>query len=329
MRRPAGEPLHAGYRRADESAPRAATDFTRGTVIRPASELKPPIIVIGTNRSGTSMLARHLGAAPGLCCWYEPATVWRIGHAYRSTEVAEAHDARPWVVRRIRRAFLQYQQANDGRRVVEKTPNNVLRVPFVHAVLPEAKIVHIYRDGRAQLRSQLEQFETFEGYGIMGRHVRRHALQRLRETPWWEWPAYLPRALDGMVRNYVTHKPIGWYGIRYPGWKADRSTLTGPQIAARQWVVSIETALRDLAELPDDAWINLRYEEVVTDPRKWFGLILDFCGIERDEAYLDRLAGTVHADSVHRWREELEPGELEAAMPVLEPTLRELGYDTA
>ena len=134
-------------------------------------KLKPPVIVIGTNRSGTSMLARTLGDAPGACCWYEPSTVWRIGHAYRSADVATAAGARPWVVRRIRGAFLDYQRANEGRHVVEKSPNNVLRVSFVRAVLPEAKFVHIYRDGRANLRSQLEQFETFAGYRVGRRCV--------------------------------------------------------------------------------------------------------------------------------------------------------------
>ncbi len=215
--------------------------------------LQPPIIIVGATRSGTTMLMRVLGSAPGLCFWHEPQTLWRVGHAYRDHDCAGAADARPWVRRWIRRQFFKYQEHHGGLRVVEKSPTNVLRIPFVRKIFPEARIIHIYRDGRANLRSQVEQYHTFAGYKVINREGGRHILPRLEETPFWEWPAYMPRAAAGLVRRYVTRRPgVRWFGVKYPGWRHDLRTMTTAQIAAKQWVISVETAMRDLAEVPPD-----------------------------------------------------------------------------
>ncbi|MCC6286053.1 MAG: sulfotransferase [Phycisphaerales bacterium] len=288
-------------------------------------DLKPPILVIGGTRSGTSMLARVLGDAPGLACWYEPNTLWRIGHAYRGSERATPADAKPWVTRRIRREFLKFQEANEGRRVVEKSPPNALRIAFVHAVLPEAKIIHIYRDGRAMLRSQIDRYEKFESYNVAKSAHRDHIFGRLAITPWWEWPAYLPRFADGFARRLVGKK-VGWFGIRHPGWKSDRRRLTRTQVIARQWSVALELSLPELEALPPGSWLNLRYEDVVTEPVPWFRAICRFCGVEPGEAYFEMVRERVHAGSLHKWKDELSQTELDDAMPIMEPMLRRLGY---
>ncbi|MHC4992138.1 MAG: sulfotransferase family protein [Planctomycetota bacterium] len=281
------------------------------------SALRPPVLVIGSTRSGTTMLGRLLGAAPDTCFFHEPNTLWRIGHAYRGTDEADAADAKPWVIRRIRHAFERYQAQHDGR---------VVRVPFVRAILPEAKIVHICRDGRATLRSQIEQYDTFKGYEVGSARGRRHLQERLLQTPWWEWPAYLPRAVSGVTRTYVLRDSIKWFGLRYPGWKRDQATMTTAQLAARQWVVAVESALRDLADLPPDSWIDLRYEQVVSEPRRWFERICTFGGLEPDEAYLDMVEQTVQTASKDRWQQELDETDLEEAMPIMRPLLERLGY---
>ncbi|MCC6675720.1 MAG: sulfotransferase [Phycisphaerales bacterium] len=289
--------------------------------------LQPPIIIVGATRSGTTMLMRVLGSAPGLCFWHEPQTLWRVGHAYRDHDCAGAADARPWVRRWIRRQFFKYQEHHGGLRVVEKSPTNVLRIPFVRKIFPEARIIHIYRDGRANLRSQVEQYHTFAGYKVINREGGRHILHRLEETPFWEWPAYMPRAAAGLVRRYVTRRPgVRWFGVKYPGWRHDLRTMTTAQIAAKQWVISVETAMRDLAEVPPEQWLGLVYRDVVTDPDHWFRKIAEFCGVEINEEYMKAVRAEVHPNSLERWKRELEPGVLDEALPIMGPLLDRLGY---
>lgn len=292
--------------------------------------LKPPIFVVGATRSGTTMLMEVLGSAPGLCFMQEQITLWRVGHAYRSHDAAVAADAKPWVKRWIRRRLLKHQERNEGRRVVDKLPTNVLRIPFIHAVFPESKIIHIYRDGRANLRSQVEQFEQFFGYRLLNTRGFQHLQIRMADTPFWEWPAYAPKVLRGMARRYIGGKDgIEWFGVRYPGWQNDLGRLTTAQIAGKQWVYCVETGLRDLETLPAGTALALRYDEVVTDPGYWFQRIADFCEVPITEEYLASVRQRVHANSRTRWVRELEPALLHEAMPIIGPLLDKLGFPSS
>ncbi|MEM8836066.1 MAG: sulfotransferase [Planctomycetota bacterium] len=292
------------------------------------NELKPPVLVVGGTRSGTSILAKLLGAAPGHCLWYEPNIIWRIGSAYSPDDAVDATVATRAVRRKIHRLFLEYQRRHDGARVVEKTPYNVLRVGFLHAVFPDARIVHIYRDGRANLRSQLDRFENFRTYNVTSGRSAQVIRERLSTIPWWEWPAYLPRAAGGLFRSYVTKQKPGWWGVRYPGWREDRGRLSKTKIAAKQWVVAVTEARRALAELPRDAWFETRYEDLVTNPRESFDQIARFIGMDDEarERLVDAAGESVRTSSLTKWRDELEPGVLDEAMPIMGDLLDELGY---
>lgn len=290
------------------------------------NELKTPVLVVGGTRSGTSMLCKILASAPGMCLWYEPNIIWRIGTAYRRDDSATEADAKPWVRRRIRRLFLEHQRRHNGARIVEKTPQNVVRIPFCNAVFPEAKFVHIYRDGRANLRSQVEKFETFRAYNLARPNARRTIFRRLSSVPFWEWPAYAPRAVEGLWRSNVAHTGGRWWGLRYPGWRADRGRLSTPEIAARQWVESVRRATADLGALPADRVLTIRYEDLTREPVPHFRRIVEFCGIDADEEFFERVGATVHSDSIERWRHELDPEALELAMPIMGDLLEELGY---
>lgn len=61
-----------------------------------------------------------------------------------------------------------HHRYHDRPRLVWKTPRNAFRLPFLHALFPEAYIVHLLRDGRAVAASILK---------------RRRAHGRLEE--WW------------------------------------------------------------------------------------------------------------------------------------------------
>ncbi len=290
------------------------------------SQLRPPIFILGGTRSGTTMLVRMLASAPDVCCLFEPRTMWRIGHAYRDSDIANEKDAKPWVTQRIRKLMLKFQDENDGKRIIEKNPVNIVRIPFLKAIFPDALFVHIYRDGRANLRSQVEQFDEFEAHTISDPKVRRFMIDQLLQAPWWEWPAYFPRVAKGIATRMIKGQPNTWFGLRYEGWRADRKNLSTAAIAAKQWTIAIDSAFNDLERLPSDTWLNLRYEDVVSDPVKWFTTITKFCNIQIDDAYLEMVRNKVFQSSVDRWRDELDEETLAEAMPILEPTLKKLDY---
>ena len=97
---------------------------------------EPPVILVGTQRSGTTWLGDLFALHPRLAYWPEPRHVWTWGNSYKPDDVLTEADARPVVVRHIRSVFERFVRRHGKDRLVEKTPSNCLRVPFVHAVFP-------------------------------------------------------------------------------------------------------------------------------------------------------------------------------------------------
>lgn len=112
-----------------------------------------PVMIVGAGRSGTNLLARVLGQDPRFWNSFENRYIWNYGARTLAHDVRTRIEATPGVCQYIR-SFFQRTAARRGQIVVDKTPRNVFRIPFVHAVMPEARIIHIIRDGRANLLSR-------------------------------------------------------------------------------------------------------------------------------------------------------------------------------
>ena len=110
--------------------------------------LDRPIIILGAARSGTTLLAELLSTHPDVAYWVEPKYIWRYGDPGAKSDVRLASAATPGVKRYIRKSFERFLGKSGKSRFMEKTPSNCFRVEFAHSVLPEARFVCLYRDGR-------------------------------------------------------------------------------------------------------------------------------------------------------------------------------------
>lgn len=112
----------------------------------------------------------------------------------------------------------------------------------------------------------------------------------------------------------------------------------------RTWMEAAENAEQARAKLPADAFFELYYERLVTDPEKELRELCAFLGEEFDEAMLqpERLADDVVPEyqtwhertrqeissrSVGAFRRQLEPWQLAVCETVMGKALREYGYE--
>ena len=269
-------------------------------------KLDRPIFIVGAPRSGTSMLYAILRASSQLANWPgEAHEVWEADFhpALRgwSSNALDAADARGEAGERIKRAF--YLVAGSRRRLIDKTPRNALRVPFVDALFPDARYVFLVRDGRDNVNSLINAWRT-----------PRYRTYRLPD----------PHAIPGADPNW-------WKFVLYPGWEADR---TGPLevVAAKQWVSSNDSAAVALEPLGGRAR-TIRYEDFVDDPEACTGTILHGLGLPYEDQVRAkaRLARTKPINVVTppesgKWRRE-NPKEIAAIEELIAPTMERLGYD--
>lgn len=280
--------------------------------------LDAPIILVGMQRSGTTWLGGVFSRHPRLAYWEEPRHVWTWGNGYKPDDLLTERDASPKIIAHIRETFDDFVRRQGRERLVEKTPSNCLRLRFIRAVYPEAKIVLILRDGRSVIRSTGKIMQTGVPVGRVWR--------RAKETPLREWPAYAPRAL-GAVQRRLRRKPLNYWGARPPGWRQWLKEDPQPVLLAKQWSGSMLCAWEDAEGFDEDHLLRLRYEDFLLDPRKEMSRVLDFLELADGEELIDCVASAADPSRIARWRDDIDEATLELIKPHMAPALERLGYE--
>ena len=257
--------------------------------------LHRPIFVVGAPRSGTTFLGSCLGRLPDVSYHSEPRlTKAAAQYVYEGTWSERWSAA---VFRNSYRALL-LATLEGGRRFAEKNPENSFLVPFLAATLPSAQFVHIVRDGRDAAVSHAEQ-------------------------PW------LAAASAGSGRVGHARQAFGPHARWWVEEDRRDEFATVPDIVRTAWCWRrfTEAALDGLATLPGERVIEVRYEDVVTDPMTAADVLADFVGTTPAgrQALRGGLAGA-RRGSVGRWRKALSQDQVIDVEHEIRPLLTRLGY---
>lgn len=297
-----------GLRLLDGTLHRSAPPPGRARSPRPSPSasreplFERPVFVVCPPRSGSTLLFELLATSP---------RAWTIGgesHALVEGHAAlhpanggfasnrlDATAATSEIVDRLRAAFGAAVVDRDGRRpdataralrLVEKTPKNSLRVPFLDAVFPDAHFVHLVREPREQIASMIDAWAS-------GRFVTYPRL------PGW----------DG--------EP--WSLVLTPGWRELRGRSLA-EIAVRQWATATTILLDDLERSDPDRVTLVRYRDLVEDPQGTMTAVCEATGLPWDREVrpgdLPAARHTLTPPDPDKWRRH---------WPDIEPLLQEHG----
>ena len=286
-------------------------------VAPPSRRITKPIILLGSGRSGTTLLGQILMRHPEVAYWGEPRPVWMYGHAYRRHHELGAEDLTPRIARTIDRRFARFLAASGRSRFAEKTPSNCLRIPFIHALYPDCKIVNIIRDGREVAGGMLR----MQRVGADPARV----MARVFETPLWEWPAYVPMFFRTVWRTKVLGKTSTHWGVKPAGWQ-EWLKLPPHLSAARQWMRLVETSIRHGRALPTENYLELRYERLIREPAESVAEIIEFAELPAREELIDYALSEIDPSRAAKTILNLSEQQRHEAEAEMSPLLRELGY---
>lgn len=281
------------------------------------AELDRPIVVVGAARSGTSMTSRVLQRHPDVAFWMEPKYVWRYGRPLAPDDLRPASDATPRVRRYIRGAFERFTEAQGRPRFMEKTPSNCFRLPFVEAVLPEARYLHVIRDGRDSTRSALRMWTK-----TPDKRALRRRLTQL-EIPLRDAPFYAATVLRDVVGRQLFPQRAYVWGPQFPGLREVRDAEGVVAACAVQWRESVRAARAGLAEVPEERQMTVRFEDVMADPVGQMEAILAFLELRPSAEVREYAATFIDEGNRTSYDTGLDPAEID---PYLEPLRSELGY---
>lgn len=225
-----------------------------------AGALIRPVFVIGCGRSGTTVLGQILGRHPALAylneprdIWlYEPRTdIWSAKAPARGGRLRlSSDDVEPATAARIRRAFAAEVRLQRADRLVEKLPINAFRIGWLAGMFPDGLFVHLIRNGLEVAASIARQAERAQWFSFADYKWRLLA-ERARE---WGEAGLVDLCTDGFRRGLL------------------------------EWRLSVSTALDDLAKLPAERQLEIRYERLVDQPVEVCRRLEAFVGIRHEPA---------------------------------------------
>ena len=281
--------------------------------------LKPPIFIFGNTRSGTTIVQKVMTTHPGLAEWYEPNALWLYADPGRIHDEFDESDATPRVQRYIRNRFLMFQRRHGNRIVMEKTPQNILRIPYVRAIFPEATFLFIVRNPFSFISSVEYKWQVpVTGGGV---------IRRLKDMPLSQLHHWIRRYLIQQINKRVLRrKYLSIWGPRYRGIHEDLKTQNLLTVIARQWAIPSKKAEHDMAVFEPGQILRLKYEDFVDDPISDMERICSHCGLEMNTAMVQAAIEMVKSDRKVKWQ-RFDPGELARVIPEIRDEMERHGYE--
>ncbi len=256
------------------------------TVSTTKNRYKPvekPIFILGTGRSGTTILGIVLSMHREVGYLNEPKAIWHLIHPhediignysqadakYRLT----AEDATDEMRQRAAQMFGAYLTVTRSKRLVDKYPELIFRVDFVRALFPDARFIFLVRNGwdtchsiaawSERLGVQVNG-EKHDWWGVNDRKWRLIAEQLVKTDSVF---AEIADEIKGFERHL------------------DR--------AAIEWIVTMQEGLRLIQELPDCIHL-LRFEDLTAEPDEVLAALCNFCELPTDNTFREYARQTLH-----------------------------------
>jgi omega-hydroxy-beta-dihydromenaquinone-9 sulfotransferase len=201
--------------------------------------------------------------------------------------VASDVDAR--TTKSVRKAFGQLLTAKKNRLLIKIT--GAPRISFLHAIFPDAKFVHVTRDGRAVANSRMR-------------------------TPFWVgWQGW--RGLSLWPGKMPVHYEQEW----------ERYQHSFVALAGIEWKAHLDQMVQVRRNYPQIHILEVKYEDFCAEPIIELRKIAQHCELDWDAKFEAKLKQQYVKSENSKWKYELTPEQQTILQEVLAERLVEQGYD--
>lgn len=209
-----------------------------------------------------------------------------------------------WILKTVTEANILYKKLFlKEYRLVEKTPKNCFRIPFINKLFDNCRFIFIKRDGRTNINSLIE------GWNAPDRYIRRQAMDiplNIKGYCGKHWKYVLPPLWE----NY-TNKPL-------------------EEVCAYQWVSSNKAAIEGLKLIEEERKLIISYEDLTENTYETIKKICNFANIPfskeiRKISQNPPVVNFVTKPQKDKWKKNIK--QIEKVYPIIEEMMKELGYE--
>ena len=284
------------------------------TVSKNKKRYKPvekPIFILGTGRSGTTILGIVLSMHRQVGYLNEPKALWHLIHphediigSYSRSDAKyrlTAEDAIDEMRQRAAQMFGAYLTATRSKRLVDKYPELIFRVDFVRALFPDARFIFLVRNGWDTCHSIANWSERL-GVQVSG---EKHDWWGVNDRKW-------RLIVEQLVKTDSVFAEIADEIKRFQR-HLDRATI--------EWTLTMQEGLRLLHESPDCIHL-VRFEDLTTEPDATLAELCNFCELPADNTFREYARQTLHPVPARK-SFDVHP----KIAPIFHDMMRELRYN--
>jgi len=273
--------------------------------------VKKPVFIVGTGRSGSTILGVVLSIHKDVAFLNEPKAIWSLVHPEEDIHgnyskktgryLLDHKDVSNLTVLRGRRLYSAFLALTCSKRVLDKYPELIFRIPFVKAIFPDAQFIFLVRNGYDTVNS------------IDSWSSRLGSYEGDMSHDWW---GKNNRKWKTMLSELVTRDP----GLA----KLTKEISTfhnHRDMAAVEWLLTMREGIKWMKQYPD-SFSLLRYEDLIERPEESVKELIEFLGLDADDTFFKYAVHTLSPPA----REELSVDINPALKPAFEQTMSELGY---
>ncbi len=195
---------------------------------------------------------------------------------------------------------------------IERSGNSITMVESLHKHFPDAKFIHIHRDGRETAMS-IRNFMPLRMFLHMWTRLRKFGIDLLK--PPFRYSD--SRLISLFSRQFVSLIPIETY----------LDTVPEAAAAGRFWSAMIEQGLKELAAVPKENVHTMTYTDLVTRPYETLETFINFAAPGLDHADWLEKAAKIPKASPPKWQ-DLPSDALTKLEEACAPGMKLLGYGT-
>jgi len=288
-----------------------------------STAIKKPIFIVGSGRSGTTILYNLLSTHPQ-SCWlsnysdrfpkfklmpllHRTLDLPFLGKMLKKNIISSQNfSLKPEEGGRIYRKYCGFK---DSVKTTEQDWNSKIENKFKEVIERHLALSHKKRFLNKQTannqRIRLINYMFKDAYYIHMIRDGRAVANSLFNVRWW----------------YDTD--IWWLGKKPSEWKEEgREDL---ELCGLHWKHDVEEIMKNKA-LFENRYIEIRYEEFVADVWGTMNRIIDFCELSKSKKFLDILPQTL-PNMNYKWKKNLTKNQKEILDKTIKTYLKLLGYD--
>ena len=162
------------------------------------------------------------------------------------------------------------------------------RIGYLKEIFPDAKFIHIYRDGRAVVNSLL-QVRWWSGW---------------RGPNNWRWGSLTPE--------------------QYQRWEEHSKSYVA--LAALEWEILMSAYDKAEVALAANNLLRISYEDLCAEPLAQFKSIIKFSDLQWTPQFENLINRTPFRNTNYKWQQNLTPAQQQILETCLGPALKKYGY---